>query len=134
MIIVIFLSPSNESEACDPKWRCLAMKYCWKNQEQKRPAVNLINVKRANFLNEHWFWQIFSSYTYAAEMTFVRKICASNIDEIDTWMFLNQLKSCGFAKLFTYFSDNNYGVLKHTFFWFMALLTFTININKSNCF
>ncbi len=52
------------------------------------PAVNFINIKRANFLYESlflaaflvtfWLW-----WTY--ESTFVRKIRPFNVDEIDPW-------------------------------------------------
>ncbi len=54
-----------------------------------RPGVNFTNVKRVNFSYEHWFWQLFSSY----KMTFVKKICEFNVDEIDT--------SCQFHQHFT---------------------------------
>ncbi len=39
------------------------------------------------------FQHLFSSYMYvvkAAKMTFVRKICTFNVDEIDTWSQINQ--------------------------------------------
>ncbi len=53
------------------------------------PIVNFINVKRANFSYKRWFWQLFSSYMYVAETTFVRKKRAKNVDEIDTfWLKL----------------------------------------------
>jgi hypothetical protein len=48
-------------------------------------GVNFINIKRTNFSYAHWFRQLFSSYMYVAETTFVRKICMFNIDEIDGW-------------------------------------------------
>jgi len=51
------------------------------------PAVNFINDKRANFSYEHCFGSFFSSYVYivkAAKTMFVQKMCAKNVDEIDT--------------------------------------------------
>jgi len=51
------------------------------------PTVNFINVMRANFFVRKLFRQLFSSYMYiekAATTTFVWKIHANNIDEIDT--------------------------------------------------
>jgi len=51
------------------------------------PGVNFINVICANFLYERCFGSFFLvTCTYllkAAETTFVRKICAYNVDEID---------------------------------------------------
>ncbi len=47
------------------------------------PGVNFINIKCMNFSYARWFWQLFSSYMYIAEMTFIRKICTFNVDEID---------------------------------------------------
>jgi len=49
------------------------------------PTVNFINVKRANFSYERWFWQLFSTYMYVAETTFVRNIRTFNVDEIATF-------------------------------------------------
>ncbi len=69
------------------------------------PAVNFINVECENFLYERWFWQLFSSYMYvvkAAKMTFVRKICTFNVDEINTCL----PKMCLVSHIFTYFVSN----------------------------
>ncbi len=47
------------------------------------PAVNFINIIHAHFLYE----SLFKAKTYlekATKMTFVRKICTFNVDEIDT--------------------------------------------------
>ncbi len=46
-------------------------------------GVNFINIKRTNFSYARWFRQLFSSYMYVAETTFVRKIRTFNVDEID---------------------------------------------------
>jgi len=53
-------------------------------------GLNFINVERTNFSHESCFFGSFFLVTCmyvvkAAEMTFVRKICTFNIDEIDTW-------------------------------------------------
>jgi len=56
----------------------------------ERPAVNFTNVKWTNFLYECWYWQLFSSYMYVAEMTFVQKIRTFNVDEIDTRAWFHQ--------------------------------------------
>jgi hypothetical protein len=52
------------------------------------PAANFINILRTNFLYIYDISAAFPNYMYvekAAEMTFVRKMCAYNVDEIDTW-------------------------------------------------
>jgi len=46
-------------------------------------GVNFINIKCTNFSYARWFRQLFSSYIYIAETTFVRKIRTFNVDEID---------------------------------------------------
>ncbi len=51
------------------------------------------------FLYERWFRQLFSSYMYVAETTFVRKICTFNVDESDTSPLIN--------KVFVFISKSN---------------------------
>jgi len=47
---------------------------------ERTPGVNFINVLHANFLYERRFGSLESGF----EQTFVRKMCAKNVDEIDS--------------------------------------------------
>jgi len=52
-------------------------------------GVNFINILRTNFSYERCFGRIFYIHVTrkkAAEVTFVRKICTYDVDEIDTWI------------------------------------------------
>ncbi len=52
------------------------------------PAVNFINILHTNFSYKYDISAAFPNYMYvekAAEMTFLWKMRAYNVDEIDTW-------------------------------------------------
>jgi len=85
--------------------------FCWRrdralNFKMSRPLVNFINVKRTNISYERRFGSFFLR-TYVEKtlpeaecMTFVRKIFAKNVDEIDT--FRNSFGPLKCAKTFQY--------------------------------
>ncbi len=57
------------------------------------------------------FWQLFSSYMYiekSAKMTYVRKICTLNVDEIDSRIALNH------TFLTVYSANHNNSIFKLT--------------------
>jgi len=74
-----------------------ALKLMGVNEDEA--TVNFINIKRALFPYERHFGSFFLRMYVcmyvkkAAEMTFVQKTRAFNVDEIDTWS-LNKFKNC----------------------------------------
>jgi len=71
-------------------------------------GVNFINVKNINFMYECCFGSFYYLHVTrkkAAKVTFVRKICVFNVDEIDYRSDTNHLLKKGGVLSFTHFPD-----------------------------